>query len=159
MAGDIWRSPTWAHLRKHQLPGGKKKWAAIRRGTAVGDQVARFKFSEAVVRPLGMQFVRYEAIMYGEDEPVGFEFRRDIADDQLGGIGISNNGNGRKYYVSANGVIGASLGQDTRIILIKRSRNGPTHGYPVTKRALIDELRDNDHELTRFLDRWRNEKL
>lgn len=159
MAGDFWRPPRWVHLRKHQLPGGNKKWSAIRRGTALGDKVARFKFAEAIIRPLGMQFVRYEAIMYEDDEPADFELRPDIADDQLGGVGISDNGNGRKYYVIANEVIGASLGQDTRIMLIKRSRTGPTHGYPITESALIDALRDNDDELTRFFDRWRNEKL
>lgn len=67
---------------------------------------------------------------------------------------ICERGSERFYYIIMDEIIGASLGEETKLVKVQRSTSGPVHGYPITRDELIEQLRKNNSEaLNKFLER------
>lgn len=151
MCDTPWHPPNWIHIDKHFRWPGLCSWTDVVRNTGRGRREAKFRITKNRVEEIGNEFVQCEQVQFnGVDEAL---------QDNVGYAYTSKNGNVRFFYVIADEIIGASLGQETKIMIINR-QNDPTHAYPITKDELQEILqKENIDEFERFKNRWQHEEL
>jgi hypothetical protein len=113
-----WDKKNWVALRKHEPRGGKIEWEEVVKDTGEKNEWARFK----------------------NDIPVktAEKFQKDFESE---GRLISDRGHERYYYVICSEIIGASEGQETKIVKVKWLESGTVHGQPYAESQLLQDLK------------------
>lgn len=123
-----WRQSVWAGYDKHHPKG--KEWQELIRLSGDGRKIARYK-PGTNIRDLEMSYNQPktpgEAGNWGE-----YLVTRGNNDQNLADY----------YVITKDEVIGASLGEETSIVLVRRAQTGEVHGYPITPQELSDYKRD-----------------
>lgn len=138
MCEQEWLEPYWVEPDKHQFPHGATDWGEVVVRTGEGRRIARYRnrLPNVEIETIEMSF---QCLLDGATEEEflgGFIFQKRIE---------------RFYYVICDGIVGASLGQETNIVKVRYHQVGSVHGHPITERELIGSLRKhNRDELQRY---------
>lgn len=150
MADTEWRKPYWVKPPPtyHLLEAGTP-WKRLVKKTTHHRKSMFNTRDWSIIENWGSPFIEYEKL---RDDPDSTE-----ADyDHLNVGYICEWDAQRHYYVVVNEIIGASRGQETNLLKIKRGPSGESHAYPISENELILELRKHrPQELERYNRRWK----
>ena len=119
MCEEVWLPAVWAGCDKYFPPHGHTNWKDIVASTNSGRKVAKYHNALTLqqIEQIEMAFRHPDDLLY-EDYPVRF------------------------YAYQCDRIIGASCGEETDLVLIKRHQAGAVHGYPITEREQAEWLRE-----------------
>jgi len=123
--------PVEAH--KHRPPGGKKTWDEIVKGTTEGRRVSKYHHN------MNLEDISRLEMLYSQETGI-YHFGANQYETH--GWLLIHKDHVRLHVIRVEGlIIGASLGEETNLVLVNRSQSGPVHGYPITEAELEKKKR------------------